>query len=118
MPSGAVLEGRGSPSNLRALACLVPHDSELTFLLRSLVKLSPSPPYGDHSHNCAMLLGLRELLQKHCAVAKWLCGRIYCLLEFNMLCDCVTRGCGDHSPLTTDTILPGMAKKELLRETP
>ena len=23
---------------------------------------------------------------------------IYCLLELNMLCDCVTRGCGDHSP--------------------
>ena len=50
---------------------------------------------------------------------------IYCLLEFepqrtwakgqyilfigiyivNMLCDCVTRGCGDHSPLTTAAIL-------------
>ena len=26
-------------------------------------------------------------------------GYIYCLLELNMLCDCVTRGCGDHSPL-------------------
>jgi len=26
---------------------------------------------------------------------------IYRLLELNMLCDCVTRGCGDHSPLTT-----------------
>ena len=23
----------------------------------------------------------------------------------NMLCDCVTRGCGDHSPLTTAAIL-------------
>ena len=30
---------------------------------------------------------------------------IYCLLELNMLCDCVTRGCGDHSPLTTAAIL-------------
>jgi len=26
-------------------------------------------------------------------------------LELNMLCDCVTRGCGDHSPLTTAAIL-------------
>ena len=25
---------------------------------------------------------------------------IYCLLELNMLCDYVTRGYGDHSPLT------------------
>jgi hypothetical protein len=25
-------------------------------------------------------------------------------LELNMLCDCVTRGCGDHSPLTTAAI--------------
>ena len=25
---------------------------------------------------------------------------VYCLLELNMLCDWVTRGCGDHSPLT------------------
>jgi hypothetical protein len=25
---------------------------------------------------------------------------MYCLLELNMLCDCVARGCGDHSPLT------------------
>jgi hypothetical protein len=31
-------------------------------------------------------------------------GNIYCLLELNMLCDCVTRGCGDHSPLTTAAI--------------
>jgi len=23
---------------------------------------------------------------------------MYYLLELNMLCDCVTRGCGDHSP--------------------
>jgi len=30
---------------------------------------------------------------------------IYCLLELNMLCDCVTRDCGDHSPLTTAAIL-------------
>jgi len=30
---------------------------------------------------------------------------IYCLLELNMLCDCVTRGCGNHSPLTTAAIL-------------
>jgi hypothetical protein len=29
----------------------------------------------------------------------------YGLLELNMLCDCVTRGCGDHSPLTTAAIL-------------
>ena len=27
--------------------------------------------------------------------------QIYRLLELNMLCDCVTRGYGDHSPLTT-----------------
>jgi len=26
-------------------------------------------------------------------------GNIYCLLQLNMLCDCVTRGCGDHSPV-------------------
>jgi len=26
--------------------------------------------------------------------------RVYCLLELDMLCDCVTRGYGDHSPLT------------------
>jgi hypothetical protein len=26
---------------------------------------------------------------------------VYCLLELNMLCDCGTQGCGDHSPLTT-----------------
>jgi hypothetical protein len=30
--------------------------------------------------------------------------RVY-LLELHMLCDCVTRGCGDHSPLTTAAIL-------------
>ena len=30
---------------------------------------------------------------------------IHCLLELNMPCDCVTRGCGDHSPLTTAAIL-------------
>jgi len=30
---------------------------------------------------------------------------IHCLLELNMLCKCVTRGCGDHSPLTTASIL-------------
>ena len=30
---------------------------------------------------------------------------VYCLLELNMLCDCVTRGCGDHSPLTSAAIL-------------
>jgi len=34
-----------------------------------------------------------------------LAGYIYCLLDLNMLCDCVTRGCGDHSPLTTAAIL-------------
>jgi len=31
----------------------------------------------------------------------------YCLLELNTLCDCVTRGCGDDSPLTTAAILNG-----------
>jgi len=30
---------------------------------------------------------------------------ICCLLELIMLCDCVTRGCGDHSPLMTAAIL-------------
>jgi len=29
------------------------------------------------------------------------CVYLYCLLELNMLCDCVTRGYGAHSPLTT-----------------
>ena len=36
--------GGGPPSNPRALACLVPRDSELAFLLRSLIKRSPPPP--------------------------------------------------------------------------
>ena len=35
MPSGAVPEGRGRPSNPRALACLASRDSELAYLLRS-----------------------------------------------------------------------------------
>ncbi len=35
--------GGGLPSNPRALACLVPRDSELAFLLRSLIKRSPPP---------------------------------------------------------------------------
>jgi len=30
---------------------------------------------------------------------------MYRLLEFYMLCDCVTRGCGDHFPLTIAAIL-------------
>ncbi len=30
---------------------------------------------------------------------------IYCLLELNMLCVCVTRGYGDHSRLTTAAIV-------------
>jgi len=35
----------GSPrSNPRALACLVLRDSELAYLLRSLINLSPPPP--------------------------------------------------------------------------
>ena len=33
-----------SPSNPRALACLVSRESELAFLLRSLIKRSPPPP--------------------------------------------------------------------------
>ena len=37
--------GGGLPSNPRALACLMPRDSELAFLLRSLIKRSP-PPCG------------------------------------------------------------------------
>ena len=48
MPSDAFLcrflRGGGPPSNPRALACLVPRDSKLAFLLRSLIELSPPPP--------------------------------------------------------------------------
>jgi len=44
MPSGAVLEGSPPPLRPRALAYLVSRDSELAYLLRSLVKLSPPPP--------------------------------------------------------------------------
>ena len=36
--------GGGPPSNPRALACLVSRESELAFLLRSLIKRSPPPP--------------------------------------------------------------------------
>jgi hypothetical protein len=36
---------------------------------------------------------------------------VCCLLELNMLCDCVTRGCCDHSPLTTASILGWRKKK-------
>ena len=36
--------GGGLPSDPRALACLVPRDSELAFLLRSVIKRSPPPP--------------------------------------------------------------------------
>ena len=43
MPSGAVLEGRAPALGPRALACLVSRDSELAYLLRSLIKLSPPP---------------------------------------------------------------------------
>jgi len=43
MPSGAVLEGRAPPLHPRALACLVSRDSELAYLLRSLIKLSLPP---------------------------------------------------------------------------
>jgi len=43
MPNGAVLEGRPPPRlRPRALACLVSRDSELAYLLRSLIKLSLS----------------------------------------------------------------------------
>ena len=38
------VEERGVPLQPRALACLVPRDSELAPLLRSLIKLSPRPP--------------------------------------------------------------------------
>jgi hypothetical protein len=43
MPSGAVLEGRPPPLCPRALACLVSRDSELAYLFRSLIKLTPPP---------------------------------------------------------------------------
>ena len=46
VPSEEVLEGRGPPSNPRALACLVLRDSELAYLFRSLIKLSPPPPFS------------------------------------------------------------------------
>ena len=42
------LWGGGLPSNPRALACLVPRDSKLAFLLRSLIKRSPPPPPATH----------------------------------------------------------------------
>ena len=48
-PALAVPEGRGSPPNPTALACLVLRESELAFLLRSLIKHSPpssSPSLG------------------------------------------------------------------------
>ena len=35
--------GGGPPSNPRAVACLVSRESELAFLLRSLIKRSPPP---------------------------------------------------------------------------
>ena len=38
------MRGGAPPSKPRALACLVSRDSELAFLLRSLIKLSPPPP--------------------------------------------------------------------------
>jgi len=56
MPSGAVLEGRPSPLHPRALACLVSRDSELAYLLRSLIKFSPPPPPRPFT-NAARWLG-------------------------------------------------------------
>jgi len=46
--------------------------------------------------------------------ARW--ENMYCLLELNMLCDCVTRGCGDHSPSRPphDRRDLGMAKEKCL----
>ena len=38
-------------------------------------------------------------------IRSWDRRQIYRLLELNMLYDCVTRGCGDHPPLTTAAIL-------------
>ena len=49
MPCG-FLRGQGPPPNPeqpRALACLTPRDSELASLVRSLIRLSPSPPPPD-----------------------------------------------------------------------
>ena len=48
---------------------------------------------------------LESVLDGRCRRTKLVHSNIYCLLELNMLCDCVTRGCGDHSPLTTAAIL-------------
>jgi len=39
---------------------------------------------------------------------------IYCLLELDMLCDCVKRGGGDHSPLTTASILRWRRRSDIL----
>ena len=101
MPSGAVLEGRGRPlransralaclvsrdSELaylsssssppfrpRALACLVSRDSELAYLLRSLIKLSPPPPYLQRTPRRDKVRPLRanpRALAHHARVAK------------------------------------------------
>ena len=46
---------RSPPPNPRALACLVPRDSELAFLLRSLIKRSP-PPNGGLAFSLLLFL--------------------------------------------------------------
>ena len=61
MPSGAVLEGQGPPLRPRALACLVSRDSELAYLLRSLIKLSPPPPSREQRARAG-----RQFMSKTC----------------------------------------------------
>jgi hypothetical protein len=52
-PPPPPLEGRPPPSNPRALACLVPRDSELASLLRSLIEHSTPPPPSSSLHAAA-----------------------------------------------------------------
>jgi len=66
MPSGAVLEGRAPPLHPRALACLVSRDSELAYLLRSLIKLSPPPPHEPCQLRHALLPLASCPLPLHC----------------------------------------------------
>ena len=54
---------------------------------------------------CWSILLLVYILRRVC---------IYYLLELNMLCDCVTRGCGDHSPLTIAAILEWRSEGEVI----
>jgi len=59
---------------------------------------------------CRLLEFVRCLIEQREVTMTVVVRDIYCLLELNMLCNCVLRGCGDHDGLDL-----GMAKEKEIR---